>query len=78
MTERTFTEHETSQIAVAAALNALALFEQRPQVQKGGYSIAEAAKFLGCSKSTVSRMKLAHNAAGKISYEALVAARASK
>lgn len=78
MSERHFTEQEARKLALAVAQEALALYEARPQKQRGGYSTVEAAGFLGISTRTVARMNLPRMSSGKISYETLVAARANR
>jgi hypothetical protein len=78
MTDRNYTEQEARKLALDVATQALALYEARPQKQRGGYSTAEAAGFLGVSTRTLARLNLPRMKGGKIAYEVLAAARAER
>jgi hypothetical protein len=73
MSERMYSEMEARQIAVAAAEEVLA---RRPV--PSSVTAAQAAELLDVSVRTVMRLKLPRNRAGKIPYEAVMAARSSR
>lgn len=73
MEEKLYTQGEARMIAIDAARIALA-----GQPLPTHVSMVEAAKMLGVTARTVARWKLPRNSAGKIPYEAVIAARSSK
>lgn len=67
----------TEQEALDLIAKALAIHDaQRPV--PSCVTVSEAAEMLGVNRRTVARMKLPRNAAGKIPYEAVLAARAAR
>jgi hypothetical protein len=74
--DRMLTQAEARRIAVDAALEALARFAAAHPLPTQ-VTAKEAARMLGVSGRTISRMRLPRNSAGKIPYEAVLEARAA-
>jgi hypothetical protein len=73
MTERMYSEHEVSKIALEAAEAALMRFRSE-NPPPSCVTATEAAKMLGVSTKTITRMALPRNKAGKIPYVDLLKA----
>jgi hypothetical protein len=67
----------TEQEALELICKALAIHDAKRPVPSC-VSVTEAAKMIGVSRRTLVRMNLPRNEAGKIPYEAVVAARAAR
>lgn len=74
---KSYSDIEARELAVAAAREALARFRSDNPLPTS-VSVADAAEMLGVSTRTVSRLKLPRNKVGRIPYSAILDALASR